>query len=158
MDIKTYNSNGIEVSPARALVVAGEFQPFICNHIHGAWQSIFANKNADYGTNTWVDLGLRGLFTFIYAKWQRIKNNNSNWDAIIDVYGYYMLSYVYMKVLGYDMSVAGCLEDMDIDDLLEEGKYFFWECAEVDAHYACQWLNSMVLQLEPLCYEKSHRE
>ena len=105
-----------------------------------------------------VDLGLRGLYGLLYSKWQRIFNNSRNWDAIVDVYGYYVLAFIYVKSLGVHMQWSGCLENTTtIEELLEEGQYYLWQCDEINLTYACQWMNSMATFLQEYCWE-SHRE
>ena len=158
MDINTYNSNGVSITPLEAVQTSKQLRPFVCGHIHNDWRNIFNERNSDYGTNTWVDLGLRGLYGLLYSKWQRIFNNPRNWDAIVDVYGYYVLAFIYVKSLGVHMQWVGCLENTTtIEELLEEGQYYLWQCDEINLTYACQWMNSMATFLQEYCWE-SHRE
>ena len=107
--------------------------------IYNEWLSIFEQRNKDYGTSAWMNLGLKFLYSIIYTKCMRF-NNCHSFDSLIDIFGYCVLGLMYCNKI-YDCSDLLSNYNMSsynykIDFLLNEGYRSLWLADEVSIRQA----------------------
>lgn len=92
------------------------------------WASLFSRKNADYGSGSSFELGVRGQFSDIYRK--MIKLKRSMWDGedlafedeeeiIMDMIGHLFLT-LYMKRKASEVERDHAYSSMSTDDFLDK--------------------------------------
>lgn len=149
MIIKTFESNDFEISVEAAEKEGLELGEILHKkvwapakgnrRVYSEWKKLFPLRNKSYGIKTWKDLGLRGIFAFLYAKYQRyssILEYDRKLDSYADTFGYCVLASIYLKAFGVDFSKI-TPQKYGTDGLSSMLKYF-WLDDEIDVDHAAQ--------------------
>ena len=140
--ISTYNSNGVICQIEESLEIGLKCGNFlneysftfvgINNVVYDSWKEVFVERNLNYGTATWIDLGLRGIYSFLYAKTRRFDTSPTYFDSIVDIFGYCVLALVYLSKIGVDFSKIEIINLYNRFDLFNEMKDKIWDNDYVD--------------------------
>ena len=152
LEINTFDSNGFEISSETAEKEGLELGKILNSKVwapaHGnrqaynEWKKLFIDRNKRYGIKTWKDLGLRGIFAFLYAKYQRIISileYEDKLDSFVDTYGYCVLAAIYLKGFGVDFSKIEPNKEFESYGLGPMLKYFWLQDA-IEVNDAAQLL------------------
>ena len=93
-----------------------KLQPLVTDRTYKAYKNMIDVKNSNYGTHTWTVLGLRFLYSILFAKYLRYVESRSE-DSMVDFFGYCVIAMVYTKnhysyiMLNDDTSVTEQIDD-----------------------------------------------
>ena len=119
---------------------------FVPESIYNGWMELFYKRNKEYGVASWSHLGLRYLYSTIYAKYQRILHTPNHHDSLVDIFGYCILALIYCNTLGFSYTNVTPKEYHQNDKLKDpretlmlEGLKYFWINEEIQGDSAVQF-------------------